>query len=93
MCISSFISTAQWFNPVHNEKRMGISRHQLRHLAVPSLFYYPLDCFSRTVCPSGYLGPDEEYVLVPSTYGEGKLGAFVVSVTSTSEFSFVVEKK
>ena len=39
------------------------------------------------------LGADEEYVVVPTTFGDGKLGSFVVSVTSTSDFSFVVEKK
>jgi hypothetical protein len=42
---------------------------------------------------SGYLGADEEYIVVPTTFGDGKLGSFVVSVTSTSDFSFYVEKK
>jgi hypothetical protein len=58
---------------------------QLTHLSSPLL--------SSPLLSAGFLGPDEEYVLVPTTFADGKLGSFVVSVTSATEFSFVVEKK
>ena len=57
----------------------------LFHSILPSF----LPSFPRAAC----LGADEEYVVVPTTFGDGKLGSFIVSVTSTSDFSFIVEKK
>jgi hypothetical protein len=60
--------------------------HTLITSPTSSLLFSPL-------LSAGFLGPDEEYVLVPTTFADGKLGSFVVSVTSATEFSFVVEKK
>ena len=39
------------------------------------------------------IASDEEYVIMPTTFAEGKVGSFVISVSSDSEFSFVAEKK
>ena len=36
---------------------------------------------------------DEEYVIMPTTFGDGKVGSFVVSISSDAEFSFTAEKK
>lgn len=38
------------------------------------------------------LGADEEYVIMPATYAEGKLGAFVLSIISEYEFSLKAAK-
>lgn len=41
----------------------------------------------------GYLASDEEYIVQPTTFGDGKIGAFIISVSSDSEFSFTAEKR
>jgi hypothetical protein len=38
------------------------------------------------------LSSDEEYTIMPATYGEEKAGAFVISVISEYEFSLRREK-
>lgn len=38
------------------------------------------------------LGPGENYSIMPATYKEGKHGAFVLSILSECEFSFIKEK-
>ena len=65
----------------------------LSSLQLPSPSSSPSSTSSPCISCSGYLGADEEYIVVPTTFGDGKLGSFVVSVTSTSDFSFIVEKK
>jgi len=40
-----------------------------------------------------YLGSDEEYIVQPTTFGDAKIGAFIISVSSESEFSFTAEKR
>lgn len=39
------------------------------------------------------LRPDEEYVIMPTTFGDGKVASFVISVSATCEFSLAAEKK
>ena len=38
------------------------------------------------------LGPKEEYIIMPATFGEGKKGSFVLSITSEYEYTIVKEK-
>jgi hypothetical protein len=39
------------------------------------------------------LRPEEEYVIMPTTFGDGKVASFVVSVSASCEFSLSAEKK
>lgn len=39
------------------------------------------------------IAADEEYVIMPTTFADSKVGSYVVSVSSDAEFSFVAEKK
>jgi len=38
------------------------------------------------------LGADEEYIIMPTTFAEGKIGAFVITLMADTEFSFSKEK-
>jgi hypothetical protein len=39
------------------------------------------------------IASDEEYVIMPTTFADGKVGSFVISISSDAEFSFTAEKK
>ena len=39
-----------------------------------------------------FLRGNQEYIIMPATFGEGKVGSFILTVMSNAEFSFVKEK-
>ncbi len=39
------------------------------------------------------LGPDEEYVIMPTTFLEDKKGAFILSITTDSEYTLIKKDK